>query len=115
MNKIFAIVAMAVTLSACGPNPVPVDANGVPQAVQQQGGGFDAGSAAIGAVGGAVLGHMMTKNSQTNHPRTIVVDRPTYARSPYYGGSSTVTRTTTVKKSMFGNKVTRTTTTTRRR
>jgi hypothetical protein len=122
MKKLFALLLVAVSLVACGPDrpPVPViNQEGQPVAQQAQGGGdgFDTGDAAVGALAGAAAGYMMGKSSNSQPQRTVIVDN----RSPYYGPSyrnygspygrkSVTTTTTTTKRSAFGG---RTTTTTR--
>lgn len=103
MKKYVIIILASLALVACGPTPtagIPSLDNVTGQpAPAVQNGGFDVGSAAIGALGGAVVGNMMGKASQPQH---VVVHRPVYAAPSYYG-RSTVT-TTTTRRSLLGNR-----------
>lgn len=122
--KIAAVALFALALSACGPRPElpqqqfenPAQEAPVPQA-QAQDEGYGAGTVAAAAIGGALVGNMMSNSG--SRERTVVIDnrRPNYGYGSYNKGygKKTTTTTTTVKKSLFGGKKTITRTTTKRR
>jgi hypothetical protein len=119
MKKIIAIIAIALSLAACGQQQAPLPSydgvQGAPAPVAQHD-GFDTGDAAVGALAGAAAGYMMGKGSSNN--RTIVVDnrRPTnYGYNDYRRSRNTVTTTTVTKRSAFGGSKTVTRTTRSRR
>ena len=107
--KLFAVLATALMLSACGPQ-IPQMPQQPMAEVAQQAGGFDTGDAAVGALVGAGAGYMMGRAGSNNQPRTIIVDRrPVNYGYGGYGARKTVT-TTTTRRGMFGKTTTRTTT-----
>lgn len=118
MKKTIAIVLVALSLAACGPNNAPLPAyegpQGAPAPVAQQD-GFDTGDAAVGALAGAAAGYMIGKGS-SNNQRTVVIDnrRPSNYGYNDYGRRKTVTTTTVTKRSAFGGTKTVTRTTRRR-